>query len=166
MIIRYLNIKTYIVVLALVFISTGCIEDKCTAVLCKNEGVCVDGRCACAFGYEGDSCQKQWYEKFSGTWTMAETNKTNAAERQYQVNAIYGKSPDTFFVLGFADTLDTIVCIRKAYTTFTILPEKWAGGDSIKGGEATLYNETNKVTGLYSFVKGDVVTNVTFTWTR
>lgn len=166
MIFRYLNIKTCFVAALLVIVFTGCIDDKCTAILCKNEGVCVDGSCACAYAYEGDSCEKQWYEKFAGKWTAVEKDKAGVIQSQYEVNAIYGLSADSFFILGFADIPDTVICTRKAYNTFTLLPRKRAGGDSLQGGEAIFYDETNKVTGLYSFANAGVTTNVSFTWSR
>jgi len=97
MIFRHLNIKSSIVAALLLIASTGCIDDKCTAILCKNEGVCVDGACACAYAYEGESCEKQWYEKFAGKWTAVERDKAGVIQSQYEVNAIYGLSADSFF---------------------------------------------------------------------
>lgn len=46
----------------------ACVKDPCDKIVCKNSGVCRDGRCKCATGFEGENCQWKMYEKFIGTW--------------------------------------------------------------------------------------------------
>lgn len=46
---------------------TSC-NDPCASRLCKNGGVCRDGECVCADGFEGPLCESKMYEKFIGTW--------------------------------------------------------------------------------------------------
>ncbi|HNF72078.1 MAG TPA: calcium-binding EGF-like domain-containing protein [Chitinophagaceae bacterium] len=46
----------------------ACIKDPCADMVCQNNGVCHDGRCKCAVGYEGPYCSFKMYEKFIGTW--------------------------------------------------------------------------------------------------
>lgn len=46
----------------------ACIKDPCKDIICKNNGVCRDGACKCAQGYEGPFCTNRMYEKFIGTW--------------------------------------------------------------------------------------------------
>lgn len=43
-------------------------NDPCNNRLCKNGGVCREGECICADGFEGPLCEKKMYEKFIGTW--------------------------------------------------------------------------------------------------
>lgn len=35
---------------------SGCKEDPCTNIICKNGGVCINGDCDCPAGYEGPDC--------------------------------------------------------------------------------------------------------------
>lgn len=43
-------------------------SDPCDDILCKNNGICRDGKCACAKGFDGPLCEYKMYEKFIGTW--------------------------------------------------------------------------------------------------
>jgi hypothetical protein len=43
-------------------------NDPCNDRICKNGGVCRDGECICASGFEGPLCESKMYEKFIGTW--------------------------------------------------------------------------------------------------
>lgn len=52
---------------------TSCNPDKCKAITCAYGGVCTDGECTCATGYEGNQCEKITRDKFTGTWDVAET---------------------------------------------------------------------------------------------
>jgi hypothetical protein len=46
--------------------------DKCEAVICKNNGNCVDGSCKCPAGYEGADCGQTSALKFTGFWAAAD----------------------------------------------------------------------------------------------
>jgi hypothetical protein len=46
----------------------ACNPDPCKDILCKNNGVCREGTCKCATGFEGPFCNTKMYEKFIGTW--------------------------------------------------------------------------------------------------
>lgn len=52
---------------------SSCNPDACVtrATECKNGGVCRDGDCYCALGYEGDSCQFTANKKFDGYYACA-----------------------------------------------------------------------------------------------
>lgn len=56
----------FIMASAVVF--NACTKDLCKDLICKNNGVCRDGRCKCGLGYEGVNCEYKMYEKFIGTW--------------------------------------------------------------------------------------------------
>lgn len=141
----------------------GCISDNCTAIRCQNEGVCVQGACACAYGYEGELCNGKWYDNFNRQWTAVET-VNNDTVRTYPLNITPGNSPDTFYVLGMAQLVDTVVCTRKAYRVFTMHERILPDSTKMSGGDGVYNPESGIVTGLYSFSKGDVITNVRFTW--
>jgi len=165
MIARYINILLLFSLLPIVG-ATGCIEDKCTGIQCMNEGVCVRGKCACTFGYEGDLCDEQWYQKFEGKWQVSETDKKGAVLRQYDVEVIYGGAPDTFRLLNLADTVDTVICVREAYRTFTILEKAVNDSFKVQSTQSVLSDDGRKVTGLYSLSQKDVITSVGYSWTR
>jgi len=54
----------------------SCTEDKCKDVTCSNGGVCMDGTCDCAAGYEGTTCQTKMADKFVGSYKYNETSGT------------------------------------------------------------------------------------------
>lgn len=154
--------------LVIVIISAaGCIADKCGSVQCSNDGVCVQGTgtCACAYAYEGELCEKKWHDKFDGTWTSAEViDKTPV--RNYPLQLITGPGPDSFYLLNFAETVDTVFCTRKAYNVFSMHERILPDSSKLQGGEGVYDVQTGKVTGLYSFAKQDVITNISFTWSK
>ena len=53
------------IILSTTFVSCN---DPCTDVVCKNNGICRDGGCVCADGFDGPLCEFKAYEKFIGTW--------------------------------------------------------------------------------------------------
>lgn len=150
-----------------IMLATGCIADKCGSVRCDNEGVCVQGTgaCACAYAYEGDFCENKWHDKFEGQWTSSEViNKTPL--RTYPLQLITGPGPDSFLLLNFAESVDTVFCTRKAYNVFSMQERILPDSSKLQGGEGTYNPETGTVTGLYSFAKQDVITNISFTWSK
>lgn len=63
---------------------TACNKDKCKDVVCQNGGVCNDGNCSCATGYEGTNCETKSNAKFVGVWAVSETCG-GANQTPYQV---------------------------------------------------------------------------------
>lgn len=156
--------KIFITVLVAAIL-TGCITDKCGSVLCRNEGVCVEGTCACAYGFEGELCENKWYDKFNYTWTAVEIVKTDTI-RKYPLNILPGNSPDTFYILGMAQSIDTVLCTRKSYRVFTMHERLLPDSTKMQGGEGEFIPGTGNVTGMYSFNKQDVITPVGFSWSH
>jgi hypothetical protein len=73
----------------------ACNKDVCKTLVCKNNGVCRDGRCKCATGFEGVNCDTKLYEKFIGTYDgkyrcngLAEATITNIVSPGDQPNTI------------------------------------------------------------------------------
>ena len=56
-----------------VMYSSSCTKDKCKDVTCQNGGVCSDGVCTCAIGYEGTNCETASRAKFVKSWTASDT---------------------------------------------------------------------------------------------
>jgi hypothetical protein len=46
----------------------ACTKDPCKKIICRNDGICRDGRCKCTPGFEGVNCELKMFEKFIGTW--------------------------------------------------------------------------------------------------
>lgn len=51
---------------------SSCKPKPCHAITCAYGGVCQDGECLCATGYEGNQCEKIMRDKFTGTWQVEE----------------------------------------------------------------------------------------------
>jgi len=54
------------------FVMNAC-SDPCKDVTCQNGGVCDEGTCICATGYEGTDCATAMNAKFIGSYNVAET---------------------------------------------------------------------------------------------
>lgn len=64
---------------------TSCTPDKCKSVVCANGGVCNNGACLCASGYEGAQCEAVTRDKFTGNWNVSETSSLTLANSKYVV---------------------------------------------------------------------------------
>lgn len=53
--------------LVLTIFTIGC-SDPCSDVDCGSNGICDEGTCICAEGYEGAACETEIREKFIGTY--------------------------------------------------------------------------------------------------
>ncbi|MEZ5017149.1 MAG: calcium-binding EGF-like domain-containing protein [Flavipsychrobacter sp.] len=156
----------FAVLLLVAIIFSSCIRDNCGGVSCQNEGVCVQGTCACLSGYEGDNCEKWWTDKFDGKWKVTDVN--GSLTQTYDLN-IVSSLKDTFLIFGLVDSIDTdtVYCIRKSYYAFDILAKTMVDTTKkIESGSGTINKENNTVTGLYSFAFGDSVVATKFTWAR
>lgn len=148
-----------------VLLVSGCISDKCGSILCYNEGVCVQGTCACAYAFEGELCSEKWHDKFNKEWRSAEVVKTDTV-RNYPLIITPTASPDSFYIFGLAQSVDTILCTRKSFTVFTMHERTLPDSTKMQGGEGVYDFAKDNVTGMYSFSKQDVVTQVRFTWSH
>ena len=153
-------------VLILLLPVSGCTEDKCGKVSCKNNGVCVDGRCSCPYGYEGDNCEALWLNKFTATWHASDSSRFDTAARLYDFTITNFRSLDTLLIRNFIGSMDTVIAVRKAYNKLTLLERTIDSVTVMKGGEATIDSRQTTVTGLYSFKQKDQERNVYFTWTK
>jgi hypothetical protein len=56
------------VAIAVTIFASGCTGNPCNDVVCRNNGTCREGACACPSGYEGRFCQSRLSDKFAGYW--------------------------------------------------------------------------------------------------
>lgn len=62
-------------------------EDKCSSVVCQNQGSCINGICYCTAGYEGEKCDKASVSRYIGSWDVTETiNGSSKAANRGKVN--------------------------------------------------------------------------------
>jgi hypothetical protein len=143
------NLYAAIVVLLLAG-TASCIKDTCKHTVCKNEGVCVQGSCACPSGFEGTDCGEIWHEKFSGSWYADDTYARDTTGKHFKYSIeITGGTADSFVLNGLVDTVNGIICKRAAVNVFAIEPKVVDSSISINTGKATLANGV--ITGNYSF---------------
>ncbi len=164
---RHRNISITAIVTFIVFSVTylSCIKDTCTGIVCNNDGVCVNGNCACPTGFEGVHCDDIWNAKFTGSWHAADVYFKDTAHHYYDIQIAGDTLRDSFYINSFADTLDRVLCLRTAYNSFSFVNEQYIDSSlTIKSGSGKL--EANKVTGVYSFKNRDTIITTAFTWVR
>jgi hypothetical protein len=143
---------------------SSCIKNKCVGVLCANNGVCVDGTCACPYGYEGATCNAEWYEKFSGSWHSSDKYINDTSGNIFLYDIQVQGSKDSFFIAGFADTL-TIKCKLTSLNTFTISPQRADSFTTVTYGKASIDTATMTISGIYT-IKTDTTVTTRFSWKR
>lgn len=79
---------------------TSCTPDKCTAIACAHGGLCQDGTCLCADGYEGYQCETEMRARYITTWTVTEDGTVSNAA-QYAVGVAPGSTPRQIRITNF-----------------------------------------------------------------
>ncbi|MCF8451332.1 MAG: calcium-binding EGF-like domain-containing protein [Taibaiella sp.] len=120
---------------------TSCNRDKCKTIVCANGGVCNDGACTCASGYEGTNCEKVSRDKFLGNWTVFEKGSITLAA-QYPISI----EPTT-------DVYDVV--IKNFYNYFRTPIKATVVGDS-------LFIPNQQYEGKVLFGVGYIFSNVTY----
>lgn len=161
------KLRSLIAIMAGTLLMGGCIDDRCGAVVCANEGVCVDGKCTCPVGFEGAICETAWYQKFEGNWKVNQAFIKDTTETVFKYDVGITGARDSFLLTGLSDTLQGVICKRQSLYAFTIKPNQVLRADSsiiIKSGEGILQGNTIK--GLYSFQHHDTIISARFTLSR
>jgi len=95
---------------SIVMLVCGC-NDKCKKVECLNNGICVEGTCDCATGFEGTDCAALSRDKFIGTYQVLDT--CVAGNTSFPAHVVAGSTASSLvltFNLGLAaDTLEATV---------------------------------------------------------
>ena len=84
----------------------SCSNDKCRTVNCVNGGVCADGACTCAPGYQGPLCETRSRDRYIKTWTVWDSGSI-APIMIYNITIT-------------ADSLLTNIKIQNLYNYFTL----------------------------------------------
>ncbi len=110
---------------------TSCNSDKCKAIVCAYGGVCKDGACICAAGYEGTQCEIVSREKYKGVWQVFEKG-TYTETNQYQLTIDYGADMTKMVIKGLYNNINEGVNIRINGDEITI-PQQTVQGFEIQG---------------------------------
>jgi hypothetical protein len=65
---KKLNLLFALVTLGSSALISSCTQNPCSDVVCKNNGTCREGACACPSGFEGSFCENKANDKFVGYW--------------------------------------------------------------------------------------------------
>ena len=130
----------FFVLIASGVVFNACVKDPCKGVSCMNDGVCHDGRCKCAPGYEGVYCETRMYEKFIGTW-----------QGTYRCN---GSVPDQRMVVIAPGATPSTISLYNIFTQNQSIDAQ-VDGYNITIAEQTINNITYKGTG---YVEGIYIT--------
>lgn len=120
-------------------------SDPCNDRLCLNGGVCRDGECICADGFEGPLCESKMYEKFIGTWDGTYKCNNNVPTNETIIitpNAGLGPDDVVLYNLFSQDvTLEgTILNTNIEITPATINDKSYSGLGYVDSGKIiTLY---------------------------
>jgi hypothetical protein len=64
---------------------SSCKPKPCHSIVCAYDGVCKDGECICATGYEGNQCEAITRDKFTGVWNVYEDGTLTNAVNGYPI---------------------------------------------------------------------------------
>jgi hypothetical protein len=69
-----------LLILSTTLFGVSCTKDPCEAVVCQNNGICIDGDCNCPLGFEGDLCETFTREKILGNFDVASNCMVGSAD--------------------------------------------------------------------------------------
>lgn len=185
---RYIAIPGVVVLIVFVLMAyTSCnkkpdniITGPCAGVVCYNDGQCIDGKCICIAGYEGDKCEIDSRERYLGSWEVTEIVKGS------NVAANINKTKTYIFTIKKSDASKTalrfdnfsgnelynniIVYAGRKYnadakdyyiditTNFCFAVGQYISGSStiVGGGNGSVNNLSNYMSGIYYLQYPDV----------
>lgn len=124
------------------------IEDLCVIndVNCLNGGVCVDGDCECAAGYEGDSCETLTRAKFNGSWGVVD-DCSQSGTASYTVGiASSPTAVEQVLISNFWGVFVNDVVATVSGNEITIASQEPDGDDYFVSGSGTLTGTTITIT--------------------
>ncbi len=149
---------------------TSCVKDNCRDVVCNNEGLCVDGHCACLSGYEGIQCEKRWHEKFTGTWYNEELVADSANEITSRSYRLIIRAEDTagiFIADSLAGFTARVICEISGRYRFNFRVQSYQDSSFyIESGGGLLDTVTGQVTGGYTYRLHNHRYSSEMKWTR
>ncbi len=87
---------------------TSCNSDKCKAIVCAYGGVCKDGACICAAGYEGTQCEIVTRDRYKGAWNVSEKG-TYTDPAQYILSIENTTDVTKMVIKGFSNSIKSDV---------------------------------------------------------
>lgn len=141
-------------------------NDPCNDRICKNGGVCREGECVCADGFEGPLCASKMYEKFIGTWDGSyRCNGGLPTNETIIISPNAGLGPDDVVVYNLFSqdvTLEGTIL----YNDITLIPKtvngtNYSGLGYVDSGQIITLSITQKNTsGTFSCIfNGELYTN-------
>jgi len=141
-------------------------NDPCNDRICKNGGVCREGECVCADGFEGPLCEKKMYEKFIGTWDGSyRTNGGIPTNETIIISPNAGLGPDDVVVYNLfqqdVSLEGTILFNDIQFTPKTVNGTSYSGLGYVDSGKIITLSITEKnMTGTFINVfNGELYTN-------
>lgn len=110
---------------------SSCNEDKCKAIVCAYGGVCTDGQCLCASGYEGTQCETVTRKRYLGTWQVTEDG-TYSNATQYPVTIVEGPNITEVRIKNFRNSFIGEVQAFVKGDTISI-PNQVVGQKTVRG---------------------------------
>jgi len=108
----------------------------CENVYCLNGGSCLDGKCLCPDGYEGETCESKWNQRFIGNYNAYDDCYTGPGDFYSVVISDVFTSPDEL-ILSNAGTIcpnsNLTAVVSPEKTTFQIPPQNTCGDMWISG---------------------------------
>ena len=154
--IRYFS---YLLLLVLIVPLQSC--DKCRNLDCQNGGECVDGRCECPDGYQGETCQQQERDKF-------------IADFEGQEMCLYTNNPPLVSIASGTEVTEITITGLYRYTTAVraivddatfIIPHQDFGASTIHGSgslSSTTLTINYAITGNGNYDECEVVAEKIF----
>jgi len=148
---------------------SSCNEDKCKAIVCAYGGVCTDGQCLCASGYEGNQCETVTRNRYLGVWHVTEDG-TYSNATQYAISVEPGPNitelriknfRNSFqediqaFVKGDTITIPNQVVETKTVRGFGFIVDDKAYGENGKIVIRYLVKDANNTTDDYGLDNGE-----------
>ncbi len=139
---------TFLTVSSVLYFNS-CKTDPCKNVVCNNGGVCADGNCSCASGYEDATCSTAWVTKYVANWKGTDVCTSGT----YNWNGAISKSstnPVVFYItnMGGLGTSAQFSCTLSSTSTFTI-DAQTQNGYTIMSGGGSISTDGTKITSNY-----------------
>ncbi|HXH20017.1 MAG TPA: hypothetical protein VNJ07_13145 [Chitinophagales bacterium] len=133
---------------------SSCEKKSCVDVICPGvNSTCIDGRCYCIAGYEGENCDILSYEKYIGSYQVSESCTTTFSgyvNQQFTSSITPGFRIDVISLNNFSNRgLAIDVSIIDA--TYLAISDQNIGAIDVSGGEGFYEVFNNRIRFEYSY---------------
>ena len=144
------------------------VEDLCVTnnVNCLNGGTCVDGTCACASGYEGDSCQTLSSAKFVGSYEVDDVCSESGSNNYNVTITASSVNADQVLISNFWDAFLNNVVATVDSNEITIASQEPDNDGFLVSGTGTYISSSNTITFTYTVTDGTDTDNCQTTYTK